>query len=37
LVNTLDDEHGARLLEIATRCPVHGSLTSEIDIDTRLA
>ena len=30
------DEQRARLLEIANRCPVHRTLTSEIDIPTRL-
>ncbi len=33
----LDEEQRARLLEIANRCPVHRTLTSEIDIRTRLA
>jgi putative redox protein len=33
----LDDEQRARLLEIADRCPVHRTLTSEINIRTRLA
>lgn len=30
----LDDEQRARLLEIATRCPVHRTLTSETKIRT---
>jgi len=33
----LDDGQRARLLEIADRCPVHRTLTSEINIRTRLA
>jgi putative redox protein len=33
----LDDEQRSRLLEIADRCPVHRTLTSEIRIETRLA
>jgi putative redox protein len=37
LVGPLDDAQRARLLEIADRCPVHRTLTSEIDIRTRLA
>jgi putative redox protein len=32
----LDDEQRQRLLEIANKCPVHRTLTSENDIDTRL-
>jgi len=32
----LTAEQRARLLEIANRCPVHRTLTSEIDISTRL-
>ena len=32
----LDDDQRARLLAIATRCPVHLTLTSKIDIRTRL-
>ena len=36
LVGALDDEQRARLLEIADRCPVHRTLTSTIDIQTRL-
>jgi putative redox protein len=30
----LDNEQRARLLEIADKCPVHRTLTSEIDIRT---
>jgi putative redox protein len=33
----LSDDQRARLLEIAERCPVHRTLTSEISIRTRLA
>ncbi len=33
----LGEEQRARLLEIANKCPVHRTLTSEIDIRTRLA
>jgi putative redox protein len=32
----LTEEQRARLLEIANRCPVHRTLTSEINIRTRL-
>lgn len=37
LEGPLDDEQRKRLLEIADRCPVHRTLTSEITIPTRLA
>jgi putative redox protein len=37
LAGPLADEQRARLLEIAERCPVHRTLTSEISIRTRLA
>ncbi len=37
LAGPLDAEQRARLLEIADRCPVHRTLTSEIQIRTRLA
>jgi putative redox protein len=37
LVGPLDDEQRTRLLEIAGKCPVHRTLTSEIKIRTRLA
>lgn len=33
----LTDDQRARLLEIADRCPVHRTLTSEIKVRTRLA
>ena len=33
----LDEQQRARLLEMAERCPVHRTLTSEINIRTRLA
>jgi putative redox protein len=33
----LDTEQKARLLEIADKCPVHRTLTSEIRIETRIA
>jgi uncharacterized OsmC-like protein len=36
LVGALDDDKRARLLEIANRCPVHRTLTSRIEIRTRL-
>jgi putative redox protein len=32
----LTDEQRSRLLEMALRCPVHRTLTSEINIRTRL-
>ena len=31
----LTDEQRSKLMEIANKCPVHGTLTSEIDIQTR--
>jgi putative redox protein len=37
LSGALSEEQRARLLEIADRGPVHRTLTSEIDIRTRLA
>ena len=37
LTGPLTDDQRARLLEIAERCPVHRTLTSEISIRTRLA
>jgi uncharacterized OsmC-like protein len=36
LVGKLTDEQRHRLLEIASKCPVHRTLTSEIHIETRL-
>ncbi len=36
LAGPLDDAQHARLLEIADKCPVHRTLTSEIRIRTRL-
>jgi uncharacterized OsmC-like protein len=36
LVGPLDRDQRARLLEIANKCPVHRTLTSEIVIDTRV-
>ena len=36
LEGALDRETRARLLEIADKCPVHRTLTSEVDIETRL-
>ena len=37
LSGTLGDEQRARLMEMADRCPVHRTLTSEVNIRTRLA
>jgi len=37
LRGALTAEQRARLLEIAEKCPVHRTLTSEISIKTRLA
>ncbi|BBX06320.1 OsmC family protein [Mycolicibacterium aichiense] len=37
LVGALDDAQRERLLMIAERCPVHQTLTSEVDIATSLA
>ena len=36
LEGDLDDTQRARLLEIAEKCPVHRTLVSEIDIQSRL-
>jgi putative redox protein len=36
LHGALTDEQRTKLLEIANKCPVHRTLTSEIDIRTRL-
>ena len=32
----LEDEQRQRLLEIANKCPVHRTLTSEVSIEARL-
>jgi len=37
LEGTLTDEQKHRLMEMADRCPVHRTLTSEVNIRTRLA
>jgi putative redox protein len=37
LVGALDEEQRARLLEIANKCPVHKTLTGEIEIHSKLA
>jgi putative redox protein len=37
LIGPLTQEQRARLMEIANKCPVHRTLTSEIDIQTWLA
>jgi hypothetical protein len=37
LTGPLEEAQRARLLEIAARCPVHRTLTSEIDVRARLA
>jgi putative redox protein len=37
LEGPLDADQRARLLEIAARCPVHRTLTSEVAIRSRLA
>ena len=36
LTGTLTEDQRGKLLEISNRCPVHRTLTSEIDIKTRL-
>ena len=36
LTGALDGDQRARLLEIASKCPVHRTLTSEINIRSRL-
>lgn len=36
LAGALDGDQRARLLEIADKCPVHRTLTSEINIRSRL-
>jgi putative redox protein len=35
-IGALNDEQRAKLLEISNKCPVHQTLSSEIDIQTRL-
>jgi len=37
LAGALSEEQRTRLMDIASKCPVHRTLTSEIDIRTRLA
>ena len=37
ITGDLSDEQRKRLVEIAEKCPVHRTLTSEIDIRTRIA
>jgi putative redox protein len=37
LAGPLTQEQRARLLQIAERCPVHRTLTSEVDVRSRLA
>lgn len=37
LLGSLNEEQQSKLLEIAEKCPVHRTLTSEINIRTRLA
>jgi len=37
LAGDLDDDQRSRMMEIADRCPVHRTLTSEVDIQSRLA
>ena len=36
LAGALDADERARLLEIADKCPIHRTLTSEVDIRTKL-
>jgi putative redox protein len=36
LVGELSQDQRARIMEIADRCPVHRTLTSEVTIQTRL-
>jgi putative redox protein len=36
LIGVLSDDQRARLLDIANKCPVHRTLTSEIHVETRL-
>jgi putative redox protein len=35
-IGALNDEQRAKLVEISNKCPVHRTLSSEIDIQTRL-
>ena len=35
-IGALTDEQRAKLLEISNKCPVHRTLSSEVDIQTRL-
>ena len=37
VVGMLTDEQRGKLLDIANKCPVHRTLTSEIDVRTTLA
>jgi putative redox protein len=37
LEGVLEDNQRVKLLEIADKCPVHRTLTSEVDVRTRLA
>jgi uncharacterized OsmC-like protein len=37
VAGSISDEQRARLLDIAAKCPVHRTLTSEIEIRSRLA
>lgn len=37
LIGDLDDEQRGKLLAISERCPVHQTLTSEVDVSTSLA
>ena len=36
LEGSLDDEQRAKLIEIAEKCPVHRTLTNQININTLL-
>jgi putative redox protein len=36
LIGTLSEEQRAKLLELADKCPLHRTLTSEIEIRTQL-
>ncbi len=37
LIGVLTDDQRARLLEIATKCPVHRTLISDVHVESRLA